>query len=204
MQDSNELSALEAQVLDIIENKILIAGRGPTQKEISEQLEGNRTPRRIYALVDSLVKKKCIKKGTKMTSIKVIHNPQKQNRLCLPRVGRIAAGQPILAWEDIERIDLNEELGGMGRYILDVVGDSMKNVGIYDGDWVVIEQQRSAKDGDIVVALIDDTEATLKRFKQNYDKSITLIPENDELDRITYPARRVKIQGVLVAQMRRY
>ncbi|ODN42029.1 transcriptional repressor LexA [Piscirickettsia litoralis] len=204
MRDGYELSLLEAQLLDIIENKILAAGRGPTQQEMSELLGGSRSPRRIYALVDSLAKKNYIKKGHKMTSMRVIENPNRENTSCMPRVGKIAAGQPILAWEDVERVDLNDMFGGMGRYILDVVGDSMKKVGIYDGDLVVIEQQRPASTGDIVVALIDNTEATLKRFKQNYDKSVTLIPENDELDVMTYPAHRVQIQGVLVAQLRRY
>ncbi len=79
----------------------------------------------------------------------------------------------------------------------------MIEAGILDGDYVVIRYSDVARDGDIVVALIDDGEATLKRFRRN-GRQIELLPENRELTPLVYPAERVRIQGVLVGQLRGY
>ncbi|MDX1434512.1 MAG: transcriptional repressor LexA, partial [Gammaproteobacteria bacterium] len=103
----------------------------------------------------------------------------------LPLVGRIAAGRPIEALEDSETIEVPRQLHGRGRcYVLEVRGDSMVDDGILDGDWVVIEQRSTARDGELVVALIDDAEATLKRIEQRADACI-LHPANGD-----YPPQR--------------
>ncbi len=121
----------------------------------------------------------------------------------LPLLGRIAAGQPIEAIAGQDRLDLSDLLGP-DRYALQVKGDSMIGAGILDGDLVVIERCDTADDGAIVVALIDDEEATLKRLKRLKSGRIKLIAENPEMPPLTYAAKRVRIQGVLVCQMRRY
>ncbi|MEJ2454198.1 MAG: transcriptional repressor LexA [Candidatus Thiodiazotropha sp.] len=121
----------------------------------------------------------------------------------LPLLGRIAAGQPIEAIAGQDRLDLSDLLGP-NRYALQVKGDSMIGAGILDGDLVVIERCDTADDGAIVVALIDDEEATLKRLKRLKSGRIKLIAENPEMPPLTYAAKRVRIQGVLVCQMRRY
>lgn len=121
----------------------------------------------------------------------------------LPLLGRIAAGRPIEAIAGQERLDLSDLLGP-DRYALQVKGDSMIGAGILDGDLVVIEHCDTADDGAIVVALIDDEEATLKRLKRLKSGRIKLIAENPEMPPLTYPAKRVRIQGVLVCQLRRY
>jgi repressor LexA len=121
----------------------------------------------------------------------------------LPLLGRIAAGHPIEAIADQERLDLND-LFGPNRYALQVKGDSMIDAGILDGDLVVIERCDTADDGAIVVALIDDEEATLKRLRRLKSGRIKLIAENPEMPPLTYAAKRVRIQGVLVCQLRRY
>lgn len=121
----------------------------------------------------------------------------------LPLLGRIAAGRPIEAIAGEDRLDLSDLLGP-NRYALLVQGDSMIGAGILDGDLVVIERCDTADDGAIVVALIDDEEATLKRLKRLKSGRIKLIAENPEMPPLTYPAKRVRIQGVLVCQMRRY
>jgi repressor LexA len=125
------------------------------------------------------------------------------SKTSLPLLGRIAAGQPIEAIAGQERLDLGDLLGP-NRYALQVKGDSMIDVGILDGDLVVIERCDTADDGTIVVALIDDEEATLKRLKRLKSGRIKLIAENPEMPPLTYAAKRVRIQGVLVCQMRRY
>ena len=93
---------------------------------------------------------------------------------------------------------------GKDRFALQIKGDSMIDIGILDGDIVVIEPRDTAQFGDIVVALIDDQEATLKRFKRLKDGSVELSPENQDLQPMVYDASRVKIQGILVGQLRSY
>lgn len=122
----------------------------------------------------------------------------------LPLMGKIAAGQPIEAIPGQDRIDLSEFLLGPNRFVLRVQGDSMIEAGILDGDMVVVEQRQRANNGDIVVALIDRDEATLKTLRNNHDGTVTLLPANSRLPPMIYPAERVTIQGVVVGQMRSY
>ena len=124
--------------------------------------------------------------------------------LSLPLIGRIAAGRPIEAIADEQTLNLAEFLLGPNRYALRVFGDSMIGAGILDGDTVVVEHRESAHDGDIVVALIDLQEATLKRFKQRKDGAIELIAENPAIPPMIYPAHRVRIQGIVTGQLRTY
>lgn len=121
-----------------------------------------------------------------------------------PFVGFIAAGQPIEAIEDISYINIPEQIKTENScYILQIKGDSMIEEGIFDGDWVVIEQRSSARNGEIVVALIDKSEATLK-FIEQYPHEILLIPANSNMTAMKYTPDQVEIQGVLVGQMRSY
>jgi len=122
----------------------------------------------------------------------------------LPLLGRIAAGRPIEALEDSESLEVPQHLHGRGRcYVLQVRGDSMVDDGILDGDWVVVEARDTARDGELVVALVDDAEATLKRIEQHPDACI-LHPANGRYAPLHYPPDRVRIQGVVVGQMRAY
>lgn len=122
----------------------------------------------------------------------------------LPLLGRIAAGHPIEAIPDADEIDLSEFFIRPNRFVLKVTGDSMIEAGILDGDMVVIEPASTARNGEIVVALIDHEEATLKTLKRNSDGSITLVPANKNLPPMRYAAERVQIQGVVVGQLRSY
>lgn len=122
----------------------------------------------------------------------------------LPLLGKIAAGQPIEALPDSDAIDLSEFFMGANRFVLRVQGDSMVEDGILDGDMVIVEKRATAANGEIIVALIDGTDATLKRFQLNADGSVTLRPANATLAPLRYSAQRVQIQGVVVGQMRSY
>jgi repressor LexA len=115
-----------------------------------------------------------------------------------------AAGLPIEAIPDETEIDLSEFFMGPNRFVLRVAGESMIEAGILDGDMVIVESRSSARVGDIVVALIDREEATLKYFQRNPDGSITLRPANRTMAPLRYAAERVAIQGVVVGQMRAY
>ena len=122
----------------------------------------------------------------------------------LPVLGRIAAGLPIEAIPDETEIDLSEFFMGPNRFVLRVDGESMIEVGILHGDMVIVESRNSARNGEIVVALIDNQEATLKTFLRNPDGSITLRPANHGMTPMRFAAERVAIQGVVVGQMRSY
>ena len=122
----------------------------------------------------------------------------------LPLLGKIAAGQPIEAIPDQNTLNLADFFMGPNRFVLKVQGDSMMEAGILDGDMVIIEQHDYAEDGEIVVALIDNNEATLKYLRNNKDGTITLIPANQTLQPVVYSANRIQIQGVVVGQMRSY
>lgn len=122
----------------------------------------------------------------------------------LPFVGIIAAGRPIEAIENISFMSIPEQIKTDNPcYVLQVRGDSMCEEGIFNGDWVVIEQRSHARNGEIVVALIDKAEATLK-FIEQYPHETLLIPANSTMETMRYKPHQVEIQGVVVGQMRSY
>jgi repressor LexA len=123
----------------------------------------------------------------------------------LPLYGRIAAGMPIEALRDAgSQIDVPMAFLGNGEhYALEVAGDSMVEAGILDGDTVIIRREETAENGQIVVALVDENEVTLKRLRRRAN-SIALEPCNVRHETRIFPADRVKVQGRLVALLRRY
>ncbi len=127
-----------------------------------------------------------------------------QNENELPLYGAIAAGQPIEAIANPETIGVPPSLRSSNPcYVLTVKGDSMIDEGILDGDWVIIEQADHARNGEIVVALVDGEEATLKRIEQQPGRVI-LHPANSEMEPMNFLPEQVQIQGKLVGQMRSY
>ncbi len=126
------------------------------------------------------------------------------NTIDIPLHGRIAAGTPIEALEQYENIPVPAHMVGFGsHYALEIDGDSMMEAGILDGDTIVVQRCETAENGTIVVALIDEEEATLKTlYKKGPD--VELEPSNRDFDTQTYPANRVRIQGRLVGLLRRY
>lgn len=126
------------------------------------------------------------------------------NDYSLPLLGRIAAGKPIEAIPGHDVINIADFVLGEGRYALRVSGDSMMDAGILDGDTVIIRQQDYASSGDIVVALIDQQEVTLKRLKLQQHNMLELRPENPNMMPMIYSAERVTIQGIVVSQLRSY
>jgi repressor LexA len=124
--------------------------------------------------------------------------------LDLPLAGVIAAGRPIEALQQDARMPVPRALfRGKADYVLRVRGESMIEEGILDGDYVVIEAREDAREGEIVVALIDGNEATLKRLGRAGDK-LLLIAANPNLAPMVFEPERVQIQGVVAAQMRSY
>jgi repressor LexA len=122
--------------------------------------------------------------------------------LHLPLVGKIAAGSPIEAVTRNESIDFAELFGKEDLYALEVKGDSMIEEGILEGDKVICRRQDTAKENDIVVALIDNENATLKRIHFKPVGKITLTPANANLQPQIYPSHRVQVQGIFVGLLR--
>jgi len=122
----------------------------------------------------------------------------------LPLLGRIAAGRPIEAVVDEERVEVPARLRTREDcFVLQVRGDSMVEDGILDGDWIVVEPRDQARNGEVVVALVDGAEATVKRLLQRPGE-VVLIPGNSALAPMHFAPERVVIQGVVVGQMRSY
>jgi repressor LexA len=121
----------------------------------------------------------------------------------LPLLGRIAAGRPIEAVQNPETISLADFVRSKEVFVLEVRGDSMQDEAILDGDYVLVEKSKTAHNGDIVVALVDTTDATLKRFYREGDK-IRLQPSNSTMKPIIVPASTVEVQGRVIGVLRKY
>ncbi len=123
--------------------------------------------------------------------------------LVLPLVGRIAAGQPIEAVQNPETISLADFVRSKEVFVLEVRGESMQDEAILDGDYVLVEKAKTAHNGDIVVALVDGTDATLKRFFRE-GENIRLQPSNVSMKPIIVPAGAVQVQGRVIGVLRKY
>jgi repressor LexA len=123
--------------------------------------------------------------------------------MVLPLLGRIAAGQPIEAIERPETISLADFVRSKEVFVLEVRGDSMQDEAILSGDYVLVEKTKTAHNGDIVVALVESSDATLKRFYREGDR-IRLQPSNARMKPILVPAANVQIQGRVIGVLRKY
>lgn len=195
------LTPQQSKTLQIIRESIHENGHAPTLEEVGTAI-GVSSRGSVHRLVQVLVDKGYLLRET--SSWRGLRLVEQDNEKTLPLLGRIAAGQPIEAIPGEDTLDISEMLIGPRRYALRVMGDSMVDAGILNGDTVVVEQADTARDGEIVVALIDGEEATLKRLKRRKDGTIELIAENPTIPPMVYPASRVTIQGVVVGQLRSY
>ncbi|MDP3387468.1 MAG: transcriptional repressor LexA [Eubacteriales bacterium] len=205
---SEELSKNQLRILSYIKEEINSKGYPPSVREICKAV-GLSSTSTVHSHLTAIEQKGFIKKGNnKNRAIEVIdqevamYDLPKKEIVNIPLIGSIAAGQPILATqnaEDLFPIPI-EWVGKNESFVLRVKGDSMINAGIFSGDFVVISCQNSARNGDIVAALIDD-EATLKRYYREKDH-IRLQPENDNMEPIL--SKEVVILGLLKCVIRKY
>ena len=204
------LTKRQEMVLDYITQSIHDRGYPPTLREIGSHM-GIRSTNGVNDHLRALERKGYLKReDMKSRALRPVNtDPNKTGELVqIPIVGRVAAGEPVLAEQNIEdTVSIDRYFIGNHQevFALKVKGDSMIEAGIMDGDTVIIEFRETANDGDIVVALIDEAETTLKRFKRSHrGRYIKLIPANKDMKEMVYEADRVRIQGVLVGQLRKY
>jgi repressor LexA len=207
------LSERQQQVLDYIRSMVADRGYPPSVREIGEAL-GLSSPSTVHSHLSSLVRFGYIRKdATKPRAIEVLSptgadKPGQGTRddehlRDVPLVGRIAAGSPILAAEDVENVmSLPVDLVGHGPvFMLEVKGDSMIDAGILDGDYVVVRRQDHARDGEIIAALVDGEEATVKRLRRA-DGKVMLISENPAYEPMVFD-RGVDVIGKVVTVLRK-
>ena len=185
------LTGLEEKILQCITRYITQNGRSPTLDEIGQLLE-IKSKGTIHRYVKSLIDKGHLQRSGRNWRGLRLAGKQNRRLTILPLAGRIAAGKPIEAISEQYEINFSEMLLGPGRYVLEVRGDSMIDAGILDGDLVIIRETQSANNGDIVVALVDNSEATLKRLRKKGNQ-IELIPDNQSMSPMKYSADRINI-----------
>jgi len=204
MSNQQPLTDKQRLTLDFIERYVATHTVPPKLQEIADGI-GIRSRGVAHRYVQALIDAGFITMNSgKHRGIQLLKpNPHRPESI-LPLLGKIAAGRPIEAIPGEDEIDLREFFGH-NNFAVRVQGDSMIEAGILDGDTVIIEFRETANDGDIVVALIDESETTLKRFKRSHKgRYIKLIPANRDMEPMVYEASRVRIQGVLIGQLRKY
>ncbi len=193
------LTQRQQEIYDFLKDKIINRGYGPTVREIGANF-GIRSPNGVMCHLKALEKKGLITRESHMSrAIQLCDHSQKRTRL--PLAGQIAAGSPVLAVQDDEHIDFGPLFDPDDQFCLKVKGVSMIEDQIADGDFVVVHKQSTCKEGDIVVALVDGQEATLKRYYSEGDR-IRLEPANSSMQPIY--SKNVDILGVVTGVIRKY
>ncbi|ABO66555.1 transcriptional repressor LexA [Geobacillus thermodenitrificans] len=186
-----KLSKRQQQILEFIKQEVKTKGYPPSVREIGEAV-GLASSSTVHGHLARLESKGYIRRDpTKPRAIEILDSDltkerEKEEVISVPMIGKVTAGQPITAVENIEDyFPLPKRLaaGEKQLFMLEVMGDSMIEAGILDGDYVIVRQQSSANNGDIVVAMTEENEATVKRFFKEKDH-IRLQPENVHLEPI--------------------
>jgi repressor LexA len=197
-----KLTARQQEVLDLIKEAIATTGFPPTRAEIAEQL-GFRSPNAAEEHLKALARKGAIEMMPGASrGIRIVEDQQ----LGLPIIGRVAAGEPILAQEHVEdhcEIPANW-FKPEADFLLEVHGESMINIGIMDGDLIAVHKTETARNGQIVVARVED-DVTVKRYQKNRNK-VTLFAENDDFDpiEVNLKENNFAIEGLYVGVIRRH
>ena len=204
MQEKQPLKAKEQAVLDYIIEAVKDTGYPPSVREVCKAV-GFKSTCSAHQYINRLAEKGYLEKSNlKTRALKIVEEP-KEETVSVPIVGKVAAGEPIIATENIEDyFSIGESFFSKNslqndNFILKVQGESMINAGINNGDFIVVSKQSTAKNGEIIVAMIDG-EATVKTFykEKNY---IRLQPENDTMDPII--SDKVEIVGKVIGLFRK-
>ena len=198
-----KISPKQAEILEYIKSQILERGFPPAVRDICEAVHLKSTSS-VHSHLETLEKNGYIRRDpTKPRAIEILDesfNFTRREMVNVPMVGRVAAGEPLLAEQNVENyfpIPM-EFMPNNQTFMLRVKGDSMINIGIFDGDLVLVEQRQTARNGEVIVALVEDG-ATVKRFFKE-EGVFRLQPENDALDPII--VKEVQILGKVIGVFR--
>ena len=202
------LTPKQLRIIQLIRDSRLARGFSPTMQELADDLDISKVT--VFEHVEALIKKGALKREpNKARSLSLADDmimPNEDQPLHFPLVGSIAAGYPIEKYEDSDQLSLEDLFGPRigqkaGMFALRVDGDSMRDEGILDGDYVIIERRDTARNGERVVALLPNGETTLKTFFRE-GKNIRLQPANPEFDPSI--VKSCKVQGIVIGVLRRY
>jgi repressor LexA len=218
------LTRKQHELLCFIHGRLAESGVSPSFEEMKDALD-LKSKSGVHRLISALEERQFIRRlPNRARALEVVKMPDtaerkavpmakpktpvpaaaNENVLEIPLHGRIAAGAPIEAVEGQSSLSVPAALLGPGEhYALEVAGDSMVEAGILDGDYALIRRAETARDGQIVVALVDDAEATLKYFRRE-GAMVRLDPANRSYDPQRYTPNRVRVQGCLAGLLRRY
>ena len=200
------LTKRQREMLDFIEGFVRFRGYSPSFEEIAENF-GYRSLATVHEHLSNLQAKGYITRNyNESRSIDLVEADIAVSAVELPLRGTVAAGHPIEAIEDRETLGVPEDMiaGSTNEhYVLRVRGSSMIDEQIRDGDYVIVQARETAHNGEMVIALIDDENATMKKFYRE-DGRIRLQPANQALDPMYFDADRITIQGVVIGVIRRY
>jgi len=209
------LTQKQKDLLLLIDRKIKAVGVPPSYDEMKDAL-GLASKSGIHRLITALEERGFIRRlPNKARALEVIKLPADaaaapqvpvaaNDEYVVPFVGKIAAGNPIAAIEDsYNTIAVPPNMMGPDHFALEIEGESMIEAGILDGDIVIIKKANTARNNQIVVALVDQEEATLKRLYKS-GQAIELIPENKDFETQSFGPDRVEVQGILVGLVRKY
>jgi repressor LexA len=205
------LTKRQKEVLNYLVGFLNKNGYSPSFEEIARALKLTSLAT-VHKHLSTLERKGFVRRGYNQSrSIEVVQLPKSvreqvldRQLVELPLAGRIAAGRPLEAVEERETISLADFARGQNTFVLQVKGESMREDHILDGDYIVVEQTQVANPGEIVVALVGEDEATVKRFYREPAGKIRLQPANSQMEPIIVPVSEVKIQGRVVGVLRKY
>ena len=208
MDIKSDLTKRQKEIFDFISGYASKHGYPPTVREIGKAV-GLTSSSTVHAHLANLEKIGLLRRDpTKPRAIELLIDKAKKaiRGQGLPVVGRVAAGEPLLAEENIEEyVEVPEAIGGdESDYVLRVKGDSMVDEQIRDGDYIVVNSRQTAENGEMVVALVGGDSATVKKFYRERDGRIRLQPANELMPPIYVHENDITIQGIVVGVLRRY
>ena len=194
----------QKQILDFVTRSIDRRGFAPSIQEICDHF-GLASTATVHKHLKNLAERGLLNRESNRSRALEVPTRGVGEAVEIPLLGRVAAGVPIEAISNPDTIAVPSDWLGRGEtFALRVRGDSMIDAHIEDGDVVVIERREVARDGETVIALVDDAEATLKIFRTQADGRVRLEPRNESLKPMIFEASRVRVQGAVVGVLRRY
>jgi repressor LexA len=199
------LTRRQKEILDFLEKHISRKGYAPTIEEIGEHF-GLSSLATVHKHLSNLQSKGLVKRDwNRSRALELVPTQVSVKAVELPLLGRVAAGSPIEAIAASETIFVPEDMvGRRDTYVLQVKGDSMIDEQIRDGDFVIVENRKSARDGEMVIALVDGENATLKKLYREGGGMVRLQPANARLKPLVLDQDRLSVQGVVIGVLRKY